>query len=147
MKQARHDTMQNAWARSDTRVARASHLTMASCLLRWGMGLQTYLMLWTNAFNVQHLCELVEAAMKVVAKLHEVFDVKNVGKVDLRAKTASNLDRKAGPSTLGFDGGHSHHCVCRFIIMQRNYLLGVCAALYTTCQLLMVASETLMPNA
>lgn len=63
-------------------------------------------MLWTYALNVQHFCELVEASMKVVAKLHEVFDVKNVGKVDLQAKIASVHICSEAPSTLGFDGNH-----------------------------------------
>lgn len=45
-------------------------------------------MLWTNPLHIQYLCKLVETAMKIVTKLHEVLYVKDVGEVDLQATPA-----------------------------------------------------------
>lgn len=54
-------------------------------------------MLWTNPLHIQYLCKLVEAAMKVVAELHEVLYVKYIGEVDLQATPASDHDGRKGP--------------------------------------------------
>lgn len=53
-------------------------------------GVGAHLMLWTNPLHIQYFRELVQAAMKIVAKLHEVFYVKDVGEVDLQATSTIN---------------------------------------------------------
>ena len=44
---------------------------------------RTGLMLRPNALYFQCLSQLVQAAMEVVAELHQVLDVPHIGKVDL----------------------------------------------------------------
>lgn len=45
--------------------------------------IKAYLVLRAQAFDLQALGQLVEAAMQVPTELHQVLDVEDVGKVDL----------------------------------------------------------------
>ena len=43
------------------------------------------LVLGSDPFNLQHIRHLLEAALQVLATLHQIFDVVNVGEVDLQS--------------------------------------------------------------
>ena len=43
-----------------------------------------HLMLWPHAIDLEALCQLIEATVQIVAKLHEVFDVVHCREIDLQ---------------------------------------------------------------
>ena len=51
-------------------------------------------MLGPNAVHLQALCQLVEAAVQVVAELHEVLDIVHCREVDLRRGAAGVIVQK-----------------------------------------------------